>query len=194
LQVDGNSGPAIKLNPADASLSDVASDLNSQFSSLGIRAKATLDPNTGALVLASTNTGSNGSIQILSGSANATLGLTNTTPTYGNAANSVALGLSALAKPTSTADEINGQSFTAYFGSIAAAVGSRLADATNGQSVQQSVVTQAQSLRQQLSGVDLNTEATRVLQLQASYQAASKMITVIDTLTQSALAIIPQSA
>jgi flagellar hook-associated protein FlgK len=48
-------------------------------------------------------------------------------------------------------------------------------------------------MRQQISGVDLNQEATRVLELQSSYQAASKLITVIDNMTQSVLAIIPQT-
>jgi flagellar hook-associated protein 1 FlgK len=193
LQIDGNAVPAITLNPADGSLSDVAADLNTQFSALGVGAQASLNPNTGALVLATTNTGTTGSIQLLSGTANATLGLTSTTPTYQNAANSIALNLAALANPSSAADQINGQSFTAYFGSISASVGSNLSDATNGQSVQNSMVTQAQTLRQQISGVDLNEEATRVLQLQSAYEAASKMITVLDQMAQSVLAIIPQS-
>jgi flagellar hook-associated protein 1 len=61
--------------------------------------------------------------------------------------------------------------------------------------LQQDVVTQAQSLRQQVSGVDLNTEATQLLQLQSSYQAASKMMTVIDNLIQAVIGLItPGSA
>ncbi|MBV9264975.1 MAG: hypothetical protein JO061_02285 [Acidobacteriaceae bacterium] len=194
LQVDGKSLSAITLNPADTTLSGVVNDLNGQFKSLGVGATASLDPNSGALVLATTNTGPNGSIQILPGTANATLGLTATTATYQNSANSVALTLAGLANPTDGTDEINGQSFTAYFGSIAGSVGASLSDAKNGQSVQQGLVTQAQSLRQQVSGVDLNQEATRVLQYQMAYQAASKMITVVDDMVQSVLAIIPQSA
>jgi len=55
---------------------------------------------------------------------------------------------------------------------------------------QQDVVTQTQALRQQISGVDLNAEATTLLQLQSSYQAASKMVTVIDSLTQTILQLI----
>ena len=65
----------------------------------------------------------------------------------------------------------------------------------SGQTLQQDVVTQAQSLRQQVSGVDLNTEATQLLQLQSSYQAASKMMTVIDNLIQAVIGLItPGSA
>ena len=103
------------------------------------------------------------------------------------------MALSSLAHPTAAADEIDGQSFLSFFGSMGSSVGSQLAAAKTGQSTQQDLLTQAQSLRQQTSGVDLNEEATRVLELQRSYQAASKLMTVIDDMTQSLLAIIPQA-
>jgi flagellar hook-associated protein 1 len=188
LQVDGKPAPPIALSTTDTDVTSVAKTLNLQFSTLGIGAKASVTGN-GSLVLSTTNTGNTGSIAILSGSANATLGLTKTTPTYQNGANSVALSLANLANTK----EINGQSFTAYFGSIASNVGAALANAQAGQSAQQDVVTQTQTIRQQISGVDLNREATTLLQLQNSYQAASKMVTVIDSLTQTVLQLIQPS-
>lgn len=169
LNVDGQTWPTITLKSTDTSASAVVSDLNSQFSSLGIGAQATLTSN-GSLALSTTNTGSNGSIAILGGSANATLGLTNTTPTYQNG--------------------IDGLSFTSFFGNIASGVGTALSNAQAGQTTQQDAVTQTEALRQQLSGVDLNSEAANLLQLQNSYEAASKMITVINNLTTTVLNLI----
>jgi flagellar hook-associated protein 1 len=169
LQVDGQTLPAITLNPADATAAAVAADLNTQFTNLGVGAKATVTSN-GGLALSSTNTGSDGSIAILSGNANATLGLTNTTPTYQNG--------------------MNGMSFTSFFGSIASNVGTALSNATSGQTAQQNALTQTESLRQQLSGVNLNTEAANLLQLQNAYEAASKMISVINNLTTTVMNLI----
>lgn len=192
LKVDGTALPALTLKPADQNLSDVAADLNSQFIAQGVGAQASVNTATGALTLSTTNTGPAGSIQIVAGTANATLGLNKTTATYRSEANDIALTLAGLANPSSSANEIAGQSFTAFFGTIAANVGASLSAAKTNQSSQQDLLTQAQQMRQQASGVDLNKEATRVLELQTAYQAASKMINVIDTLTQSVLSIIPQ--
>jgi flagellar hook-associated protein 1 len=188
LNVDGTAWPTITLNSADTNAASVAADLNQQFKTLGIGAGAAVNP-SGGLSIGTTNTAPTASIQVLPGKANTILGLAKTTPTQG-AANGVALSLSALSNPSNAADEINGQSYTQFFGSIAAQVGSQLSLAQNGQSLQKDMVTQAQSLRQQVSGVDLNTEATQVLQLQSSYQAASKMMTVVDNLIQTVLALI----
>ena len=48
-----------------------------------------------------------------------------------------------------------------------------------------------QSLQQQVSGVSLDEEATRLVQLQSSYDAASKIVTVIDDTLQNLLNMIP---
>jgi flagellar hook-associated protein 1 FlgK len=193
LSVNGGTSQSFVLSPSDTTMTDVASDLNTQFAALGIGAQASVDSGTGGLKIATTNTNS-GSIAISGGNALTTLGLTIPTATYQDNSSQIALHLASLANPTNSADEINGQSFTGFFGNIAASVGTQLASAQSNQGTQQDVLTQAQSLRQQASGVDLNTEATRVLELQSSYQAASKLITVIDSMAQSVLAIIPQSA
>ena len=115
-------------------------------------------------------------------------------PANASGSNGTALALSGLSQSTNPADQINGQTYTQFFGSVAAQVGSQLSAAQNGQSVQQDLVTQAQSLRQQTSGVDLNAEATKILQYQQAYDAASKMINVIDNLTQTVLGLIQPSS
>lgn len=104
-----------------------------------------------------------------------------------NVSNGVPLALAQMASPTDPADEINGVSYTQFYGNLASRVGGQLNDATNQTQVQQSLVTQAQSLRQQSSGVSLDEEATVLIEFQRAYQATSKFITVLDQLTQTTI-------
>ena len=106
-------------------------------------------------------------------------------PPTAEVSNGTALALAGVAD---AANEIGGQSFTQFFGSIAANVGTALSTATTNQTLQTSSVAQARSLRDTASGVDLNQEAVNVVELQSTYTAASKMITVIDQITQDILA------
>lgn len=99
--------------------------------------------------------------------------------------NGTALTLASLA---GAANQIGGQSFTQFFGSIAADVGTALSSATTNQTLQTSNLAQARALRDTASGVDLNQEAVNVVELQSTYTAASKMISVIDEITQDILA------
>lgn len=87
------------------------------------------------------------------------------------------------------APQINGQNFTQFFGSLVSRVGNAANNADTQVTVQQSLVAQAKSLRQQVSGVSLDEEAIRLVQLQRSYQAASRIVTVVDSLAQSILNI-----
>ena len=104
--------------------------------------------------------------------------------------NGVPLALSALASPIQDSDKIAGVSYSQYFGQLAARVGGQLNDAQSGASVQQSLLAQAKDLRQQYSGVSLDEEATILIEFQRAYQANSKLITVLDQLTQAAIALI----
>src|SRR5262249_51188221 len=104
--------------------------------------------------------------------------------------NGVPLAISQLATPTTAADQIDGVSYTEFFGNMAASVGSQLQDAQNGEQVQQSLLAQAQDQRQQLSGVSLDEEATTVVQFQRAYQAASRLISVLDQLTLDTINIL----
>jgi flagellar hook-associated protein 1 FlgK len=100
-------------------------------------------------------------------------------------ANGIALSLSNLGNSTAAADTIAGKSILDFLNGQAQIVGQQVVNATSGQTVSQQSVTQAQALRTQVSGVSLNEEAINVMELQRGYQAISKMITVIDGLTDT---------
>jgi flagellar hook-associated protein 1 FlgK len=104
--------------------------------------------------------------------------------------NGVPLALSQLATPVAAADKIDGVSFSEYYGQLAGRVGGKLNDAKNNQQVQESLLAQAKSLRDQYSGVSLDEEATILIQFQRAYQANSRFITVLNQLTQDALDIL----
>ena len=106
--------------------------------------------------------------------------------------NGVSLALAQLADPVAEADQIDGLSYSQYYGQLAGRVGSDLAEAKNNQQVQQSILTQSKALRDQFSGVDLNEEATILVQFQRAYQATSRFITILDDLTETAINIIRQ--
>jgi len=99
--------------------------------------------------------------------------------------NGNALSLAGLGSTT----QINGLNFTQYFGSLVSRVGNAAATADTQTTAQQSLVAQAQNLRQQLSGVSLDEEAIRLVQLQRSYQAASRIVSVVDQLAETLLNI-----
>ena len=101
--------------------------------------------------------------------------------------NGVPLALSAMADPQSSGDEINGASYTEFYGNMAAIIGNGLNDATNSQQIQQSALAQAQNLRQQVSGVSLDAQAAVLLQFQQAYEANSKLITVLDQLSEDTI-------
>jgi len=65
-----------------------------------------------------------------------------------------------------------------------------IADAQSNQTTHQELVSQAKDLRQPLSGVSLDAEAIKVLEFQRSYQAVSKMVTILDQLTQTVVNMI----
>jgi flagellar hook-associated protein 1 FlgK len=69
-------------------------------------------------------------------------------------------------------------------------VGNAVSNAGTSATASSQLVAQAKSLQQQLSGVSLDEEAVRLVQIQSSYQAASKVVTVIDELTQSLMTMV----
>ena len=97
--------------------------------------------------------------------------------------NGIALQLAGL--DTDPAGQINGLSFSQYFGNLASTVGNAVATANTSAAAQSQALSQAKNLQQQFSGVSLDEEAVRLVQLQSSYQAASKVVTVVDELTKA---------
>jgi flagellar hook-associated protein 1 FlgK len=106
-------------------------------------------------------------------------------------ANGTALALSNLENPQSAADEIGGQSYTQFYGSLASRLGDGLSHAEGQLQVQQSAVAQTKSMQQQMSGVSLDEEASLMLQFQRAYEANARLLTVLDQLTQDTINILP---
>jgi len=103
--------------------------------------------------------------------------------------NGVPLALAQLANPTTGTGEVNGFSYSQYYGNIAASVGNQLQEAQDNVQVQQSLLAQAQNQRQLISGVDINTEAMTAVEFQRAYEANSQLITVLDQITQDTINI-----
>jgi flagellar hook-associated protein 1 FlgK len=106
-------------------------------------------------------------------------------------ANGVPLALGALAN--STPASLGSTGYSTFYGNTVALVGSQLNQAQSNQTMTAQTLAQAQSMRQNESGVSLDAEAINVLQFQAGYQAVAKMINTLATLTQSVIDMIPIS-
>jgi len=100
-------------------------------------------------------------------------------------ANGIALALSRLGDSTAATDTIGGKSILNFLNGQTQIIGQQVASANSGQTVAQRSLTQARAVRTQVSGVSLNEEAINVMELQRGYQAISKMITVINGLTET---------
>ena len=115
------------------------------------------------------------------------LAAANAGPPY--TANGEALTLAGL--DSSTPGPLDGQGFTQYFGSLVSAVGNAVNNANTGVTAQTALVAQAKSLQQQVSGVSLDEEAIRLVQLQSSYDAVGKVVTEINDTLTSLMNMIP---
>jgi flagellar hook-associated protein 1 FlgK len=95
--------------------------------------------------------------------------------------NGNALNLAALAN----ASTMNGSTFAQFYGNLGGRVGNDLSSARDSQSTKQALLGQAQSMRQQLSGVSLDEEAQYMMEYQRSYQAISKMLGIVNSMTDT---------
>jgi flagellar hook-associated protein 1 FlgK len=73
---------------------------------------------------------------------------------------------------------------------MAARVGDELNTATDSQQVRQSAVAQTKDLRQQTSGVSLDEEAVALMQFQRAYEAASRLVTILDQLMEDTIGML----
>ena len=99
----------------------------------------------------------------------------------GNALNVASLG---------DAKSINGYTFAQFYGNLGGRVGSDLSLAKSNQATQQLLLSQTQDLRAQVSGVSLNEEAEHLVAFQRAYEATSKMIGILNSLTETLINII----
>lgn len=97
-------------------------------------------------------------------------------------ANGIANQLAQLGTTTMTA--LGGVSSTAFYSNVASNIGSSASSASTAQQTETSVLTQAQNLRSQISGVSLNEQAANLLEFQQTYQAAAQAISQISTALQ----------
>jgi flagellar hook-associated protein 1 FlgK len=90
------------------------------------------------------------------------------------------LNLAALANGA----QLDGLSYTAFYGQLAARVGQAIAASKNDQQTHQQMLLQTRSMREEISGVSLDEEATRLIEFQRAYQATAHLISVLNDLTQ----------
>lgn len=106
--------------------------------------------------------------------------------------NGIALELGNITNPTNSNDMIDGQSYTSFYGQLAGEAGEASSQNSANLAAQQDLTTQAQSQLSQASGVSLNDQAAQLMSLQQAYQATAKIMTVLETISQTAINIIPQ--
>lgn len=95
--------------------------------------------------------------------------------------NGNALALANLANAKTT----NGYTFAQFYGNLGGQVGNDLSAAQSSAATKSALLNQAQSLRQQISGVSLDEEAQNMMEYQRSYQAISKMLGVLNSITDT---------
>jgi flagellar hook-associated protein 1 len=74
-----------------------------------------------------------------------------------------------------------------FYSNTVAQLGSSIQQATAQSNAQDLVVQQLQTQRNSVSGVSLDEEATNLIQFQRAYQAAARVVNVVDELTQTAI-------
>lgn len=99
-------------------------------------------------------------------------------------ANGAASTLANISSSTDPANQINGQTYTQFYAGIASAIGSQQASASAAQTSSTDLLTQAQNLRAQSSGVSLNDQAAYLMQYQQAYEASAQMITTVNSTLQ----------
>ncbi len=105
-------------------------------------------------------------------------------------ANGIAAKLAKLQNPTNSADMINGMNYTAFYSNMASNLGTQAANASQSKDSQTDLLSQAENVRSQDSGVSLDQQATQLLQFQQAYAASSKLITVINEITNDLMNVI----
>jgi flagellar hook-associated protein 1 FlgK len=105
----------------------------------------------------------------------------------GDGSNALALARLRLARPMAGAT----QTFTEFYGSTVARVGTQARDAAEGVSRQEAAVRVVQSLQQQVSGVSTDEEMINLSQSQTAYAAAARYATTVNELIVTLLEMFP---
>lgn len=100
----------------------------------------------------------------------------------------LALSLSNLRSQSIAA--LGNKTFSLFHSSHVATIGSDLAYYGNTVTTQEAIVEQIDAQRQSISGVSLDDEMTNMLRFQRSYQAAAKVLTIFDQVTEDLLGMV----
>ncbi len=111
-------------------------------------------------------------------------------PAGGAGDNSNAVALAGLANSTT----VSGKSPTDFYSNFVTMLGAAVAEVQTENTAQNASVTQLQNQNDSLSAVNLNDEAAAMQQLERSYQAASQVFTILNTIMSSALNLGVQTA
>jgi flagellar hook-associated protein 1 len=87
----------------------------------------------------------------------------------------------------STSNMVGSQTATSFLASFLSQIGSDTSAATTNNAAQQATLTQLTTQRDSLSGVSLDEEASNLTQYQRSYQAASQVFSIVDSLMATAI-------
>ncbi len=82
---------------------------------------------------------------------------------------------------------VAGQTPVDYYSNTVSQLGSDIQQATIESNTQSAVVQQLQNQRNSISGVSMDEEAANLVRFQRAYQAAAKVVTTIDQMTQTVL-------
>lgn len=169
------------LPPIQSSLDtlaySIATAVNSQ-NALGVDANG--NPGQPLFTIGTSSTGSAGTIALATNDPNlvAAAGAGE-----GSSGNTNASALAALG----TATLVGGETAAGYLGSSLAQIGQASSAATSDSTLQKATLTQLTTQRDALSGVSLNEEASNLTEYQRSYQAASQLFSIINTLFASSI-------
>jgi flagellar hook-associated protein 1 FlgK len=89
---------------------------------------------------------------------------------------------------------VNGQTPTDYYSSFVSTLGATVSGVQAENTAQNASVTQLQTQNDALSSVNLNDEASAMTTLERSYQAASQVFAMLNTIMASALNLGDQTA
>src|SRR5579884_2289073 len=97
--------------------------------------------------------------------------------------NGNALALSQLANQK----VVSGYTFSAALGNIGERIGADISGAQNNYDTENDLLSQAQNVRNQISGVSLDQEAMTLMQYQQGYEAVSKMLGIVSQMTDTVM-------
>jgi len=107
-----------------------------------------------------------------------------------NANPAVLANLSEIASGSNTANQIDGQTYSGFFISLSTRTSTELSTADSGLGLQAGLVEQAQGFREAVQGASVEESAVALLGYQRAFEAAAKVIGVIDELTKMTIDLV----